>query len=356
MPPQIAPLTSLRFFAAILVVVHHAMDYSSAPIHLEMIRKGGVAVDFFFILSGYILTHVYAPRAYQREGFVRNFIVARFAKIYPIHIFTLLLLLFFVIASKIVGISVNEDRFTASAFFAHVALLTAWGVTDQMTWNFPAWSISAEFTAYLLFPVLVLIPFKGSARKALCLLALCWLVFGSWFHLATRTIDFGVARIIPEFLGGMLLYRAMSTTKSAPYAEAQFLVASVLIILGLIFGVSEVWFPLAFGWIIAVAPSLQGPLGRILSHRTLVNLGEESYSLYMIHIFIFTIIYGALRTKHLAVLASAPHVCDLLAIAAAIFAARLSHRMIEIPAQTWIRERLSTKPSTSRLAAQKALG
>lgn len=356
MPPQIAPLTSLRFFAAILVVVHHVMDYSSAPIHLEIIRQGGLAVDFFFILSGYILTHVYGPKAYQDDGFVRNFIVARFAKIYPIHIFTLLLFLFFVVASKTVGISVNEGRFTASAFFAHVTLLTAWGVTDQMTWNFPAWSISAEFAAYLLFPALVLIPLKGSAKPALFLLAVGWLVFGSWLHLPTRTIDFGVARIVPEFLGGMLLYRVMATTKSTPHAEAQFCAATLLMGVSLAFGVSEVWFPLMFGWIIAVAPSLKGPLGRLLSHRSLVRLGEESYSLYMVHIFVFTILYGALRTQHLSALASFPHVCDLLAIVAAIFAARLAHRMIEIPAQSWIRARLSTKPSAARRAAQKAPG
>ncbi len=355
MRSQIAPLTSLRFFAAMLVVCHHLMDYSLAPIHLEIINRGGLAVDFFFILSGYILMHAYGQQASRGDDYARRFIVARFAKIYPVHLVVLLLLLAFVVASKFLGVAVNENRYSTSSFFANLLLLNAWGVTDQMTWNFPAWSISAEWAAYLLFPALISLQRNWPAKTALLVLAAGWLVFGSWLHLATRTVDFGVARILPEFLGGMLLYRALPPTKALPRADAQFLAAAVLIVAGLSLGVADVWFALAFAWIIAAAPGLSGWPGRVLSHRALVRLGDESYSLYMVHVFVFTILFGALRTQRFSALASAPHLVDLLAIAAALVAASLSYRLIETPAQTWIRDRLLHKPS-SVLASRNATG
>jgi peptidoglycan/LPS O-acetylase OafA/YrhL len=338
-----------------LVVLHHVMDYSSAPVRLAFIDRGGLAVDFFFILSGYILMHVYGAQASGDGSFLRRFFVARFAKLYPVHLFILLLFLALVGLSHIAKININQERFTAFSFFAHVFLLTAWGVTDLMSWNFPAWSISAEWAAYLAFPALVLMQAKWPAKKALLLLALGWLVFGSWLHLPIRTIDFGVARILPEFLGGMLLYRILPPGNPPPYASAQFLAAFLAIMAGFYFDAPDVLFAPAFAWLIGVAPGLRGMIGLFLSQPAFVRLGEESYSLYMVHILVFTVVYGAAKIKLLAGLAgAAPHVVDAIAVFGAIYAARAMHSFVEVPAQTWIRSRFQTPSRALRAPVRPA--
>ncbi len=125
---------------------------------------GAYAVDFFFVLSGFVLWLNYSHRAGARAA--GRFLQARWARIYPLHVVTLAVFVFFELAK-----SLAENRypgqFARHAFAAdgnsllailwNLLLLNSHGLTSRNTFNFPAWSIGAEATCYLLFALLMLV-------------------------------------------------------------------------------------------------------------------------------------------------------------------------------------------------------
>src|SRR5947209_1332724 len=163
---QLASLTPLRGIAALWVVLFHFCWYFPA-IHPERytgaVYKGYLAVDLFFVLSGFVITHVY------KEGFAqrvtawryRDFLKARVARIYPLHIAVLLLFVATAIAERaatyalkgsVEPIPLMGERSLGGLLANLVMLHGLWA--RELSWNDPSWSISLEFLAYLLFPLL----------------------------------------------------------------------------------------------------------------------------------------------------------------------------------------------------------
>ena len=118
-------------------------------------------VDFFFILSGFVMCHVYQHifrNVVDRHNYFR-FIGLRLIRIYPLHILTLLVFVLFeliqwflVRAELLHGITVFSDQSSLFSLAANFLLIHAWGVVDTSGWNQPSWSISVELFAYLVFP------------------------------------------------------------------------------------------------------------------------------------------------------------------------------------------------------------
>jgi peptidoglycan/LPS O-acetylase OafA/YrhL len=147
--PDIPALTSLRFFAALWVVLIHVyaigLNHGGSKIYLAFALLGYVGVSFFFVLSGFILDFVYAGRQIQK----RRFWQARFARIYPAYVFALIVsipaLIMFWPMTK-------QAHMTFLALTANPLLLEAWFPKLLLTWNPPGWSLSAEAFFYLVFP------------------------------------------------------------------------------------------------------------------------------------------------------------------------------------------------------------
>ena len=214
-PRQLAALTSLRFFAAYWVVLHHLDDGLRPNIdaYTGLLRKGYLAVDVFFILSGFILSHVYWADGVSGRLDYWNFLSKRLARIYPMHITTMALMGLLVGIGAVTGLPVDATAH-ADAVAANLLLIHAWGTTTGLSWNAVSWSISAEWFAYLLFPVMLAVALRFRARPlALVGLAIGWLlVQGSWygkiggvglFHLKG---NYAILRIAPEFCLGCALY------------------------------------------------------------------------------------------------------------------------------------------------------
>ncbi len=114
---------------------------------------GYLAVDLFFVLSGFILAYQYLDRFPKARGDYLGFLVKRLARIYPTQIFTLGMLVAVVAGGSFIGVSISEPQnFTALGAIQDALLIRGWFVPTQ-GWNFPSWSLSAEWFAYLLFPV-----------------------------------------------------------------------------------------------------------------------------------------------------------------------------------------------------------
>lgn len=177
---QIAPLTSLRFFAALLVVAYHTMPRGTiadwaGQFGVQIADLGFSAVGFFFVLSGYILATVY-PSFESRDAMIR-FAVARLARIVPVYIATMLMDLPRLLSWRIAKSGLFAGSlFAGGQFVAQTFMLQAW-VPYVGGLNFPSWSVATECFFYLSFPFLL--PYLSVPRRTSTLLTLivaCWLL------------------------------------------------------------------------------------------------------------------------------------------------------------------------------------
>ena len=163
-------LESLRGFAALIVVLYHGnLMFSESFLNISIINHGYVMVDFFFVLSGFVIAYNYADRITKWRDVV-IFQTRRFLRLYPLHFVTFLLFVgiegakyLFEIRS---GIAANNPAFSTNdwgAVLSNLSLTHSFAEND-MTFNDPSWSISAEFYTYLLFAVLFLLIQKPILR------------------------------------------------------------------------------------------------------------------------------------------------------------------------------------------------
>ena len=309
-PADIRPLTALRFVAALVIVAYHLvliLPFDGAAVS-GVFGKGYLGVDFFFILSGFILAHVYLDAAERKTLNPIAFYGRRLARVYPVHIFTLGLSVSPYVAAILGGVPETIPPHVQPGYLVtNILMLHAWGFDDRYIFNVPSWSISAEWFAYLLFPYLAVA--ISRVRPVLMLvLALCffWALFAfiatlppGAGHLAdgrpltVRTFDFGIMRIVPEFVLGMALYRFGRVWAPRGPVRVWFAACAALLIALFHFSAPDyVIVPLFAALIYLVAEAArQGHTG-LLDRPWLVLMGEASYSLYMIHYLCIGLVFS----------------------------------------------------------------
>lgn len=173
---QLNKLTSLRYFAAFYVIAFHYFGFfAGVNSFIEMIiHHGYVAVSFFFILSGYILTYNYLK--YAENINYKQFLKKRFIKLYPAY-FTALAIsfvfgIYFYISSPESRSSIFIDSY---AFISSVLMLQSWTphlLFSIMNVNAPGWSLSVEMFLYVSFPFILLFLSRISSKFLIALFAL----------------------------------------------------------------------------------------------------------------------------------------------------------------------------------------
>src|SRR6516165_7982719 len=198
-------LTGIRALAALLVLGMHTEQNVPSGLDslLPFFARGYLGVDFFFVLSGFIITHVYFARlASASRSAVQIFLWHRFIRLYPVHITVLAGLVAIVSVAGAAGFTLNNPQeWQWNDLFWQLTLLHAWGVTASPGWNAPSWSISAEWLAYLLFPLLIAM--AALAATALLFAMADW-TLNTWVGAPALTRVFG------EFLCGAALCRAIA--------------------------------------------------------------------------------------------------------------------------------------------------
>lgn len=312
---ELSALTSLRGVAAILVMCHHFMFVILLDVGKvlpsKLFLKSYLWVDLFFILSGFVLAYVYhSVFCTEVSGSkYRKFMQTRFARIYPLHLFVLLL---FVAFESMQWLSHNlglegADNL-AQPFTGETSLDTL--ITNvflvqtlhwQAYWNQPAWSISAEWIIYFALPFLMrwLLPVAHRFPIMLAIIGLTPLVLIEW-HFGDLGLYYAgwpmLIRCLCEATLGVLAFRCYQMGLFNQVASGTLLTpvfALNLVILALpVPGVISV---AGFVWLVLCASRLPVDQNHLLNHPVLVYLGKISYSIYLVHWLVMDIVRDSVR-------------------------------------------------------------
>lgn len=375
----IPSLTPLRGIAALTLVLFHA--------HLLMARladnhqtlffsKLYLMVDFFFVLSGFILYHVYGhyfTNTVTRSSYSK-YILARFARIYPLHFFMLLVVIglyMVMLANKIPMQGVLARIFDPTALPSNITLLHAVIGFDEATWNTPSWSISVEWVTYLFFPFIMRYLISGSAaykwmmaifvlvgnlavmyyfQPALLTRRMEWLGKIPGFEPHWNTIDVitgpALIRCLCSFTAGLLAYELYKRewNKKLLSSGLWFVLGWLILIIGWHFDqLPDAITPFIFASIILVAANNNGKLKTILNIAPLTWLGNISYSLYMVHMpIVFSFLVAKMINPAPADTGPIPFstawMIAFILMALSILLATITYYFIEKPMRGWIKK------------------
>lgn len=381
-PIYLTTLTPLRGIAALLMVVFHFNLFVMPiinPAITQLHRRWYLLVDFFFILSGFIMVYVYGSgfaERVSRASFGR-YMAARFARIYPLHLFTLLWVVG--IYGWVVGLrhvkleATTQLVFDPAAIPLHVFMLHGFNTAWTATWNTPAWSIGSEWFMYLLFPFLMpvfrRVPMVGKWVLVVLLAGLyAWL---------TEVLDTGPLPkpwlpnmpwkidniMFPESffrcLAGFLLGMITHELYQQQWAKNQ--LKSGIVFGGLGGGLAVAWHFLLpdlltiwiFPLLILGAAYSTGRVATLLKTKFFQRLGDWSYSIYMVHIpIMFTFLAVQLVNQPapapkpaLTAVVYGPQgpITCLIYVMLVLVVSALTYRFVEVPARRWLNARLLAK-------------
>ena len=360
-------LTGLRFVLATWVMLHHLagpgmMLYSAVaalPGPLRFLAKGGyLAVQTFFLLSGFVLARGYARIRWDRPSLIR-YLSARFARIYPAYILSLAIVAYFI--ARFLARPWVSPVSKASALFDYAFLLQGWRSGGGAGWNTPAWSLSCELFFYLCLPAILPLIWRA-AKWALALIVAASFVApvvlahlnvpAYWkpvYHFADFTMGIAAARI----------FAGIERRPDGRWLAARLYLPAIVLGTGLIAYpqlLAGTWLDLNSALRPLNALALMGLafgggfVAKALSTRTIEYLGEASYSMYILHVPLLWW-YGNGGLKRLYLPAEPAAVIYMVAV---VVAAVLSFELVEKPGSRWVRRWIDGKlarPESLRVAA-----
>jgi peptidoglycan/LPS O-acetylase OafA/YrhL len=315
---------------------------------------GGWGVDVFFVLSGFVMMHVYETRfsgGLSRSA-VTRFYVLRLGRIYPLHVALL--------GAMAVGYALDVlpwdgKKFEGAGLLVNLLLVQCWGFYDTLVWNRPSWSISAEWFVYLLFPFFVVV--LGSIRKAWQLLLAIAVLFVLYYEARWEIGGFvrgnlgpgSLMRVTFGFLAGFFLYGLFKQRFLQRIDWDAVCVSTIVAFVALmILSVSRYHFSFIFHLpicliVFSVARS-SGYAARIFDNRVSVYLGEISYSIYMVHFPLLRFLTHNFGSRFETVAAEGNQlVLWLLALAVlglVIGVSSLFYHVIEVPSRNYVKRRV----------------
>lgn len=329
-PSEVRPLTGLRLFAAAWVVLFHFQftkgDLLAWVLHpvFPVVNTGAMGVDLFYVLSGFVIAFTYlgklGPRL--RPSVAGRFLWARVCRIWPVYALVTTLFGAFLLFKMVrLGAAAPayqnvQPSLTVGSWLTQLGMVQMWAHPwhDGMSFVGPAWSISAEWLAYVLFPVtgLVFYRLRRAPRWLLCPIAVLLMAPVAMQCLTTGSPYFPfswMVRVLAGFTAGVLVYlvvreipRTVGVRRAASWASWVLL---ALVLAGLWYGDSLnpgpdgtergglvlVLFPLVVG---SLALADRGP-ARLLSTRWAVHGGRISYSLYLVHVPLFEVFWTTMH-------------------------------------------------------------
>ncbi|WP_344425139.1 acyltransferase family protein [Pseudonocardia ailaonensis] len=365
-------LTGLRIVAAGWVVLFHfhftALPGVAAVSDLlgPLLTNGALGVDLFFVLSGFVIAHTYldklGPRLRAREA--GRFVWARACRIWPAYVLVFHMFGIWLVARAVYGADPEiafqavQPTLSVGEWLQQLFMVQLWDNSyfDGASWVGSTWSISAEWLAYLLFPLIAVVAHRMRNLPVVVLglgavammapIALAYAATGSPYYPWSWLV-----RILCGFGGGVLAYLAVRRMRTSEAASRVATLTPVLIAVGLVAG--EYVAPGRGGVVIVLFPVLVGALAlarptglaRLLSTPAMVHGGRISYALYLVHIPMFEVFWLAMRryggfggSSLLAPGRILTHLVALAVLLSTLVAAHLLFRWVEEPARAAMKD------------------
>lgn len=359
-----AKLESLRGLAACLVVLFHSPFLVTAT-PTAFMENSYLFVDLFFILSGFVMAFAYGEKIQRDLGFA-SYITLRLGRIYPLHLFMLLAWVPYILVKQYLydsgfGGTNPADKSNPVSFISNVLMIHAMGIHSYLGWNYPSWSISAEFFAYVAFYLFSVTLDKH--KRLYFPLAISLLSYLFLLNLDKRnfdiTYDFGFIRCLAAFYIGVLLFRCRGQLLQCRSALHLSLLEGAAVLLVIVcVSYADQNKILLMSAIISFACALvvfsnseNGLLGQILETRLMRLLGVWSYSIYMLHALIWA---GAANIfQHLLKIdLDAPQgmlaiIMNTLLLVVIILLSRYSYGYIEKPCRDWVKHQVMQYKNSS---------
>ncbi|MFY9641715.1 MAG: acyltransferase [Rhodomicrobium sp.] len=305
-------LDSWRGICAIIVALYHLEPlgriYSGDLRSIPIVDNGWLFVDFFFVLSGFVIYYAYAEKLTDRSS-ILQFAIRRFGRVWPLHAVILIMFIAMELAklySARHGAAVEsapfEGVYAVPSVLTNIALIQALGLDRILTWNIPSWSISVEFYTYLIFacslyclrwrnvaiPLVLAIAsgvalFSFSSMEATHGLSLFRCLFG--FYIGAT-----VSILFPRMDAYLPHGQFMATT-----LEILAITAAGAVVLA---AKTDVAFaaPFIFGFAVIVFARERGAVSSLVTTRFFTFLGDRSYSIYMLHFIVMLTMTRFIKT------------------------------------------------------------
>ncbi len=325
---------------------------SGAIVSLPIVANSWLFVDFFFVLSGFVIAAAYRRRL--SEGFSPLlFMWARFWRLYPLHIAILCVMLLSEVLLAAGVVTAGREPFgpgkTLSEFFYAATLVNCFGLTDELGWNGPSWSIGGEWWAYATFATIE-VAARTRANLVWLIVAGVALALSAFSGVPDRTFNWGILRALLGFGIGTLTF---AIHKRYPFklwkmASVIEIIIIALSALAVIFTPATLKFatPLLFAAVVFTFARSDGLISGLLKAPLLIRLGALSYSIYLWQVMLqarlldgvglFFPEYISRNSGGANVFAGPAWIGDTLAIlmlATLIAFSVLSYRFIELPGQ-----------------------
>jgi peptidoglycan/LPS O-acetylase OafA/YrhL len=365
--PSLPALTGLRFLAAALVVGYHIHAFVpalSTNAALTALGAGYTGVSLFFVLSGFVLAYNYLAPDRAGVASVRDFLVARFARVYAVYLLCAVIAFpLFVRNLTYNGIAGQKLRDGVLVTISSVTLTQAWIPHYACELNCPGWSLSAEAFFYAMFPIIGLWLARRHRDSLPLIAAACWfLSLAAAFAYLTlyapppgaidetwlNVLKYNPLIRLPEFIVGVACGLIFLHSPGAMRRAAPVLTIVLIIALGAILhSHASLPYPLLhngllaplFALLILALAAQRGPLATILSTAPLQLLGEASFALYLLHMPIFSYFRSALKYLGTSV-DRAPWLIVVYLVAVQLLAIAVL-RVVEEPARRAIRRRFT---------------
>jgi peptidoglycan/LPS O-acetylase OafA/YrhL len=341
-------LTALRAIFAWWVVLYHIREWFPFDFGFRILYPlafGYLGVDFFFVLSGFVIHYSYKEKILAGKQNSLHFIWLRIARIYPLHLCVLLLYLLNPIAITFLSSKGTiPDTYNVGYFLASLLMVQNWGFSDGLKWNGPAWSISTEFLAYLIYPLWLFVfklkNLKTSTTLGLSVLLAVAMAFAfkklSMPNIGSSIELMGPLRCVTEFMMGTLVAELIIQAKGQTSANKKLLVfGSVIFGIALniwLFGIVDYAFIPLFVFLVIFLVATSQFLADHPPNRALVFLGEISYATYICH-FLFKEWFVFLNLPVLL----RPLILVPLYLFIVLSASWFFYRWVEVPAQKYLR-------------------
>jgi peptidoglycan/LPS O-acetylase OafA/YrhL len=356
---RIDQLTFTRFAMILLVMFYHDTgSFYTGPIDFfpfsALLRSAPTAVAYLYVLSGFVMSLVYYRPGEKMDKF--SYWRARFVRIYPLYIISFLLICIYYYDSLF---QIKPQKIIANLF-----VVQAWIPAYSQSFNYSSWSMTVEFFFYAIFPFLILWAVNQSTRRLIGVALTLWGVsqavhytlwlgyFPEYWNFIVYFPLFHLNSFVMGVVGGIWYLRigreqAVSTKTTLSILAISFLIIAVYTVISTdIFPflphnlepMAGLLTPFMILFIVALALD-ESRLSQILRHPVLVNLGESSYAIYILHVPTFWLFERALEHYRVP---NAERIFDITFLPFMILIGVGMHFYVDTPLRRWLKNFLQT--------------